>query len=105
MHDANKHDMDNSHHDAPVMKLDEPKSTLPALISALMPPGIQEITAQAAKGATARRMSKKNFKKLARAFVPELQRSEATPLPAAVSSHAWFADGKRPTGAQTGQVH
>ena len=105
MHNAEKHDHNDNHHDAPVMKLDEPESTLPALISALMPPEIEEIAAQSAKDATARRMSKKNLKKLARALVPELQRSETKPLPAAAASHAWYSDGKQPTGAVPGQQH
>ena len=95
MHDANKHDTDNSHNDAPVMGLDEPESTLPALSSALMPPEIGEIIAQATKAATARRMSKKNFNLFARAFVPELQRSETTPLPAAAAPAGDTAKNKQ----------
>jgi hypothetical protein len=81
MHNAEKHNLGDSHHDAPVMKLDEPKSTLPALSSALMPPEIEEINTQAIKDAPARRLSKKQLKKFARALVPELKPSEMKTLP------------------------
>ena len=56
------------HHDAPSVK-SEQQATNAALMSALMPPEIQEIAEQATKDANARTMSKKDKKKLRRACV------------------------------------
>ena len=59
---------------------------LPAVCIVLMLPEVDEVVTQAVKGETARRMSKNNLKKLARAFIPELKPSDTTTLLSAVAN-------------------
>jgi len=55
-----------------------------------MPPEVDEIVKQAVKDETARRMSKKNLKRLARAIIPELKPSETTSTPPCLSKQNPF---------------
>ena len=68
------------HHDAPPMKREKPDATMPALSSVLMLTEIEEIRLQSAVDSKARTMSKKNLKRLAHAFIPELKSPESIPV-------------------------
>ena len=69
------------------MKREKPDATMPALSSVLMPTEIVEIRLQSAVDSKARTMSKKNLKRLARAFIPELKLPEVIPATLAEAAH------------------